>query len=425
MKQRQTAISSQVFLTVVSRVVMLVFGFAASVVVGRFLGPQRQGSYVVAITFAAAVTQLINFGLHSSNVYLLARDQTLLGALLGNSLGISVILGTGIACGAAAAGQALGWYHPPQSGYLWIAALMVPARLFFVLAGSLLVALRKIALFNGLQVLNSSLLLCSVVAMMLLAGGVAGFLWATMAAWSITALALLWVLLHWAGRSFHFSSKVFRTGFVYAGKAYIVCLLGFLVLRANIFVLQNLEGENEVGQYSIAAQIMDVLNLAPTSLALVLFPKLIQDTSRRWETTLISLVITGAFMLAACALCAVLLAPLVQLVYGPAYLPAVSILSWMLPATIFYGLTSVISQFLAAAGFPRHVVTIWTLGFIVNLSLSYLLIPRLAGVGASISLSIAYAIIFFLQLALAWAVQSKARIAARAIVPAGEALAIE
>ncbi|MCA9095239.1 MAG: hypothetical protein KDA68_17250, partial [Planctomycetaceae bacterium] len=91
-------IGLQAILSAGSRVFATGLLFLATVIVARILGPQGQGLYILATTLAATVTQFANLGLHTGNIYQLARDPKLLSPIIGNSLIISLLFG-----GAAAA----------------------------------------------------------------------------------------------------------------------------------------------------------------------------------------------------------------------------------------------------------------------------------------------------------------------------------
>src|SRR5260370_11320308 len=134
------------------------------------------------------------------------------------------------------------------------------------------------------------------------------------AAW-MTAIALLVVLLRGHIR-IRFDSAVFMAGVRFAAKAYLVTLLGFLLLRTYVFLLDRFTGSAELGQYSIAAQIADVLIVLPSSVALLLFPKLVSEGDRGWSMLLRSTRTTAAPLLVLCGAPAAPPAPLIGVAVG-------------------------------------------------------------------------------------------------------------
>src|SRR5215469_10653724 len=79
--------------TYVTRVLLIVLGLVAAVVVTRILGPKGRGLYAIATTTGALGVQFGNMGMHTANVYFAARDPESLAPLVGNSLVMSLGFG--------------------------------------------------------------------------------------------------------------------------------------------------------------------------------------------------------------------------------------------------------------------------------------------------------------------------------------------
>src|SRR5207249_1244192 len=100
---------------------------------------------------------------------------------------------------------------------------------------------------------------------------------------------------------------------------YLVALLGYLVLRTNIFILQVYGGFGQVGLFSVATQVADALEIIPTSVSLVLFPKLVRMEKLGWPLMTRSLFAVAALMAAVCGFVAFACEPLVALAFGPEF----------------------------------------------------------------------------------------------------------
>ncbi|HLH32453.1 MAG TPA: polysaccharide biosynthesis C-terminal domain-containing protein, partial [Terriglobia bacterium] len=66
-------------------------------------------------------------------------------------------------------------------------------------------------------------------------------------------------------------------------------------------------------------------------------------------------------------------------------------------AMIFYGGNNVVSNYLAAEGFPWIAVYVWLIATLVNVALNTILIPSHGIAGAASASLICYAIVFFVQ----------------------------
>jgi O-antigen/teichoic acid export membrane protein len=86
--------------------------------------------------------------------------------------------------------------------------------------------------------------------------------------------------------------------------------------------------------------------------------------------------------------------PFIFIVYGEPFVNAYKMLLWGLPGTFSLGLVSIYSQYLAAIGIPVILLWIWFTGIIVEAVLAIWLIPLLGGLGAMVSLSATYILIF-------------------------------
>ena len=382
----------------ISRILSVALMLAATIVVARRLGPEGQGQYAVAITFAATVVQFGTLGLQSSNTFLLAQSRGLLGALSANSLWISVIFGSLMAAFSAACCRFANWPSTESGALLWLSAAMIPSRLYFVLAGSILLGIGQFGAFNLLQVLNYGSILAASLICSQLDAGTAAFVTATMLASNAIGLLCFAALWKLGARSLAFDRKILRTGTRYAAKVYVVCFLGFVILRGNVFLIEMFHGSAEAGRFAIAGQIGDVLSLLPASFAMILFPKLVDDPTHRWRRTVSAMRSVAAYMLLACTGCVCLAGVALRLTLGEAYLSAAPIVFCLLPATCFLSLTSVLSQYLAAIGFPRALLGVWAFGLGVMIASGLMFIPSFGGIGAGISQSLTYAAVFVLEL---------------------------
>jgi O-antigen/teichoic acid export membrane protein len=387
---RRASGTRDVALTFGARFALLTGAFATSIVTARSLGPTGRGQYFLVATFAATVVQLCNLGLHSSNTYFSARDRRLFPALVTNSLWVSAVVGGVVGAASVAVGEVVGLFPMIPGSVLWFAAALVPPSLFFLLGANLLVGVNRIGMFNAIEIASRVVVLGLLLAAGLLALGVTGFLALTLVGWIVVAVALAIVLVKGGDVGVRFRMDVFRLGFRYALKTYLVALLGFLVLRSSIFMLERLQGSSDVGYFSIAAQVADVVAILPMSVALVLFPRLVRDAEARWDVTRRNAVVVGVALTAVAIVLGVAARPLIELAFGTAFAPSANVLRGLLPGIVAIGVTTILSQHLAAVGLPRMLIVIWLAGLGMMLGLGRWLIPTHAGVGAAVALSATY-----------------------------------
>jgi antigen flippase len=377
--------------TIGTRALQIVCSFAGTVVTARFLGPTDRGAYFLVVTTALVVVQFASLGLQASNTFKVAQDDELFGPLVTNTIWASLVLGVG---GAAATvlilGKTSSLVPHGQPALLWFAVGFTPAMLVFLLGTNLLVGTQRMRAFNIVETVGNILVVAALVIAGVAGARVGWFLASSCCAWLAIGAVLVAYLVRVSGATWRPRRDVFASGFRYAAKAYAISVLGFLVLRGNVFVLQHFYGSRELGYYSVAAQVGDALAILPASVSLVLFPRLVRQSADRWKSTLRATVTVAVLLAIVCAAAAVLATPFMRIAFGSSFTPAAQVLRLMLPGVFAVGTTTILSQYLGAIGMPRAMVGIWAVALVVVLAMGRLLVPAHAGAGAAAALSTTY-----------------------------------
>lgn len=277
--------------------------------------------------------------------------------------------------------------------------LMIPAGLYFLLGTNLFVALQRFSEYNSFELANRYV----------------GLVVVSLAAWFfpvpeslITGLALVAVFicvplyqrLQRLGRGRTPSFVLFRQGFSYGLRAYLVAVIALFVLRLNTLLLERSVEASTLGVWSIAAQLLDVITIVPATFALVLFPKLV-ESSQPYQLMRSQLSIVAASLGMLGLLTILLGRQVILFMYGERFSEAYEILLWGLPGALGLGLVSILSQYLAATGLPIALLWVWCSALAVEYALAVLLIPSYGGVGAMAALSLTYLAVLGMVWALA------------------------
>lgn len=384
----------QVFWSLVARVLLIAAGLISSIITARLLGPEGRGVYFYWTTLVALVIQFGNLGLHSSNAYYLAKEHVRLSILAANSFWVAVIGGVfldGLLTGAL-------WLQGQDLQIKWLfllpAYLMIPAGLYFLLGTNLLVALGRIGEYNGFELINRYIGLSAII--------IAAWWWRTpeslLIGMSIAAVMMclpLYCRMQMLDKGNRPSLSMIRFGFSYALRAYLATGIGFMVLRLNAFLLERYADAATLGTWSIAAQLLDVINVIPGTVALVLLPRILRNNDP-YAMMRSQLRLVGCVLLLLCVLAAWLGHDLIFMVYGERFAGAYVMLLWGLPGAFGLGLISIHSQYLAAAGIPIALIWIWIGGLAVEAGFSVCLIPAYGGAGAMAALSVTYIVVLCL-----------------------------
>jgi O-antigen/teichoic acid export membrane protein len=294
---------------------------------------------------------------------------------------IAVLGGTAAAVGVLTFDFALG-DSAPDYVFTAVVLLLAPSSLLFMYLVNLAVALNRPRTFNGLIIFGS-------VASILLAGIAAypspslnGFLVAAVAA-SVLACVLSWIVLARGisiPRAFDYS--LFYDSIAYALRAHIATLFGFLMARMGVLLIRQSGNFTDLGYWSVAAQIADALMILPGTVTLLLFPALVRaEGAVRWNEFKTALFQLGFIMAVLCIAVAAVAHPVIEAVFGVAFVRVVPLLLALLPGVFFIAVGSVASQFLSANGFPWSQVLAWIFGAFLQAVLSVALFGRFGIIG--------------------------------------------
>lgn len=387
--------NKDLIITLLTRFVTLILAFIISVYTARVLGPEGRGEYFFIISFTMIVSQFGYLGLQTSNTYYVADNQSLLGRLTINSLWVSIIAGAAGAITGVIIWSYISHINITSSSHMLVTILIAPAMIFYLLAGNLFIGINRIFLFNIYQLLNYFFILISLITISLIHISVENFLLATVTGWFLVGFFMLLNLLKIAGTtSFKFDMNLFRMGFKYAIKIYILSLLSVLILRSGTMLLRYMTDAQTLGYYSIASQLFDTLSILPITMGMLLFPKLVKEKHSQWRQSKSNLTMIAIMMILASIISVILVKPFIVIAFGVEYLPAVKIFYFILPGIIFYGFISIISQYLTANGVPLGQIVSWLIGFIILIVLNIILIPKYGALGTAAALSITFMLVF-------------------------------
>lgn len=379
--------------TFVTRVLLIGIGLVTSVIVARILGPEGRGFYAVAITIGAIGVQFGNLGLHTSNTYYVAGDRGLLPALAANTIIVSFAVG--------GVGTVLIWMifqlwpqMAPVRGLLLILSLLwIPFGLAYMLLQNLLIGIQDVRTYNKIELLTKALGL-GLIGVLIITGTV-GVETLFLVALIVLIIGLFWALLRLRTHIFTLplpSLTLFKETIRYGSKAYLAAFFAFLVLRVNLLMVKYILGAEEAGYYSIAATMADTVYMLPVVIGTILFPKLSAMThdQEKWAFTRKMAVSVGVVTVVLATFAGLLAGPVVRILFGELFVPAVPAFIWLLPGIVFLSINTCYMNYFASIGMPLITVVSPGLAAIVNIAVNLKLIPWWGIVGASITSVLSY-----------------------------------
>lgn len=390
-------------ITFFSQAATFAVGIANSIVIARALGPEGRGSYAVLTATIGLVSLICGGGLQWSNTYRVARDATQLSKIVGNFLvfwcGICTALWTGF---MLLPSEILAPLFPGVPRSLVILSL--------VLISIAILSTYITASFLGLQNFKQYNLFPMVQVLLYFLFNLATFLARKLSVqfvminWIVSSTIVLgyqWVVLLQTilPGKIKIGFAGLGEGLRIGGRALAVNLLGTLLFRSDIFLINYYLGAVAVGYYSIAVVVAELILRIPNIAGNILFPKVSQHlgtlaaviTAKLSRlTTLFAIIATLGL-----ALCG---RWLIVLAYGPQFAYSYYLLLWLLPGLVGMCIQVVLGNYYAGRGY--HPVTVWSAAVALgaNIGLNIVLVPAVGVAGAAVSSSVAYLLLFGINL---------------------------
>ena len=388
--------AQQVAETFGTRVFLILINAVNTILIARLLGPDGRGEYAVAIAVSAIGVQVLSLGWQSANTYYVAQDRSLLERLTSNTFALGAAV-TVIGALAISFFAAVPSAAPVGLGLMALGIATVPPLLLTLNLRHLLLGIGEVRAYNAIDLIAgvSGVLITLALAL----GGAAtpaSLLAVAIAVGAIgTGVAMRGLRPH-LGHLPRPSTELMRRAGAYGFRIYLATGFALLVLKADLLVIQFEDGSEASGLYSVASSFADMLWLLPSVIGAILFPRLsaAADVTVQWSLTVRTLRWTLVGLVPILAVTALIAEPAIRIMFGSDFDAAAPALRILCAAVLFWGSTSILSQFLAARGLPWIVVVVWGLGFALNLGLNLAFVPSMGIEGAALASLIAYAAVF-------------------------------
>jgi O-antigen/teichoic acid export membrane protein len=369
-----------------SEVVVKLSRFGLLVGAARLLGQDRFGLYAFALAAGNIVGNMGDFGLQLYLSREVARGKLEPGALLRQTIRAKLLL-SGIAL------LLLG------GGLLLFPRPVEEAGVFFLLgAAGLLLSWIELAnyFFRGLQSLRQEALLNTTQTILatgsgltvLLAGGGVLPLAVSQLLSAAATLALAAFLLRGPG-ALPAGSPVPapRIALAEAAPIGIAILLSVLYFRIDVFFLERIRGNAEVGAYTAAYKLIEGFLFLPAILLSAVFPAFTaaigrgaEETARIYRASLRS---TFFVSLGISAGLAVLAPTWLRILYGEAYVGSAPTLRLLAPALVFIFPNYALTHFLVALGGQKYNALFGAICVAVNALGNLLTVPAYGAMGSA------------------------------------------
>jgi len=397
-----SSFTKNIAITFSSRFFAAIFAALATIIIARAFGPVGKGIFTMVAFFPSLALNLGHLGLGNANTYLIAQDKERTKKSFYNSFWGGLIIG---------------WFfiiiftliyrfYPHEilgkgdigTRYFLFSLITIPFILWENFYQGIFVGRQEFKFFNLISLFSKILLFVGLLILALVLKpdmrySVFYYLFLMVVPAIIYSI---YFLIHY-GFPFEFDKQIFFKTVNFGIRAYLACLLAYLVLRSDIYLVNLFRGLKEVGLYSVAVGFADAILLIVSSTALVLFPKITENQEQSLDTTFkVSRVIS--FIIGTIVIISFIFARwLIPLLFGINFVASLPAFYILLPAIYFWSITSFLTQFFASKGYPWIAVFIWLPGLVINIILNIVYIPKYGIIAAAFTSLIGYFLTFVLH----------------------------
>jgi len=396
--------TQNVGITFFTRLFTLAISLISSVIIARLLGPAGKGILSLVILVPSFIALIASLGIEISNVYYVGRNKYSLQDIIGNSVFTTVSVGIPVGF--------LLWFLAPFISslfleginplFLKIAAILIPLTLLSAYCKEILRGEQRIKHYNLISLCRSAFLMLLIVLLVfILRFGVMGAIISNVLA-VFGATAISWLFIRERG-NYKFlpilHKEMFFDSIRFGMKGRLANILQFFNYRFDVFIVSWFLGVENVGYYTIAVSISELIWYIPNSIGTVLYPKVASSTIE--EANLFTpRVCRNSFFLTSLAACGLfaLSGVLIPAIFGKVFLPSVKPLQVLLPGIVMLSLWKVLSADLIGRGMPEYYSYTAGISLIFTVFLDFILIPKMGIIGAALASTISYSLAGFLTL---------------------------
>lgn len=386
------------------RFITIALGFFVTVLVSRYLGPEKYGVLSYALSLSALFATAGHMGLSG----LVVREIVKKPQKITETLGTSIVLKTfGISLGVIFLLLYAVFFERHQSQDFWTIVVISTSLLFRPLNVIVFWFQSQVQIKYVATARFVSFLIAAVVKIILIYIGAELLFFAFAHFLQVVFLSIFLIVVYQAKASI--SIVLWKFSFSRAKELLCegwVVMLGALFftvyMKMDQVMLKWFVGAGEVGIYSVAASISEAWYFLPTAIVASMFPKLIklkESAPRRYNRRLQQIFeILFVIALIVALIMAFMAKPLIGFFFGVKYLSSAPILSIHIWAGLFVFMRAAFRKWILIEDALMFSLITQGFGAFANIGLNLLLIPSYGGKGAAIATLLSYAMASYFSL---------------------------
>lgn len=373
-------------------------GLVTAVIIARILGPEGNGYYHLAILLPQFLGNFLNLGWSASIVYHISSKKTnFTQGFYASIIGWLISSLTGLVVGGLVIHYARQSFFPEiPMDFLLISLSAFPLIMLMEFTGRLFQGVEAYRPFNTTMLINGVAMLVILLILFILDSmSIYSVLWAYVGSFGLAGLYGLVISLSMLDErpKGNEMGSLLKSLWSYGGKAHASNVVTFFNYRIDLLLINFFMAASPTGIYAVAVQIAERLWLFAQAASSVLFPR-ISALKQSEENThnLTALISRGTawITLLAALILGIFIVPIIELLFGVAYLDAAIVLILLLPGIVAGSISKILANDFAGRGKPEYnlAVSLTMLG--INVICNIWLIPIWGINGAAVATSVTY-----------------------------------
>jgi O-antigen/teichoic acid export membrane protein len=382
------------------RILRIIILIPVTALLARYLGPEKIGTYNLAISLVAIFAIITPLGIPSLLIREIVREEERSNELVTTTLVLRLVAAF-VFYGLLIAATSLLQYSRLELTLVSIIGIRLVFQSFETVDNFLQASVK---LRTSSKIRFIALIIVSALKLYLIftEAPLIHFAWAYITEFGIMAILFAWMYGRMHGYRYRLQFKAGTALFLLKSSLPLIYATALMTVNMKIdqVMITKLLDNEANGYYSVVVALIETLYFIPVALGTSLFPGLIKQHAVKSDDYLRSFQLLYEILLIIAIGIAVafnLLAPFViHLLYGPAYEPSVFILRVysLSPLLMYYGFIR--SRWLIIEDLHKYSVIFLIGALVVNIALNLVLIPACGVIGAVYSLLASYLTAFIL-----------------------------
>jgi O-antigen/teichoic acid export membrane protein len=385
-------LAKDAFFTLSTSIINTAMGFITSIIISRLLGPEQQGTLKIILMLPTLLYTFLNLGLESAVMYYGSREKNCKTISRVTNKFSLVFFAVAMIVGTAAiflGSQVFDYYKGIAFVYLASILLMAPANFYIAMQSALLRSENDFVRYNIFNTIKQVTYVIGILFVFLYRS-----IWVVIGAnYLMIFVGVLLCRFGMHHKDTDATRPYGRDLLKYGMKSYVSSVINFFNYRFDIVLLTPQVSKAQVGIYSVAQTLSEMIWMIPNSVSQVLLPRIsAMNVAEKRAAALRVCRYVASIMIVVVAIGFVVTPVVLPLLYGTKYLGSILPFRILLIGTFFMTYNRILGNAIAAHGRPEKNISSNIVGSAANVILNIFLIPRYGIIGAAIAGSISYSL---------------------------------